>query len=74
MAQAVTQFADFTKAFFTFRIVVVFHGPRVNGILFVPVEKCGRHAAVGAVGGDTALQAGRSRVRFPMEYWDFSLT
>jgi len=73
MVQAVKQFADFTKAFFTFRIVVLFNGPRVNVILFVPVREM-REARGGAVGGGTALQAGRSRVRFPMEYWDFSLT
>ena len=73
MAQAVTQLPDFTKAFFTCRIVAVLHGPRVNGNLFVPVREM-RGARGGAVCGGTALQAGRSRFRFRMEYWNFSLT
>jgi hypothetical protein len=36
-----------------------------------PTAKWGGHAAGGAVGWGTALQVGRSRVRFPMLSMDF---
>jgi hypothetical protein len=39
MAQAETQFTDFTEAFFPFRTAAMLRGPRVNVILFVPVRE-----------------------------------